>query len=115
MEYIEIDKDNIPESFYIDLADETFKLKFAYNETSDYFTVDLYQSNEDGEDIEMVMGEKLVLNKPLWSDISNLSLPAPQLVPIDLSNNEKRITWDNLGETVFLYINDEIEGEDDGE
>lgn len=114
MDYIEIDKENIPEMFYIDLADETFKLKFAYNDTGDFFTVDLYKPNETEEDEEMILGEKLVINKPLWSDISDLSLPAPNIVPMDLSGKENRITWDNLGVTVFLFIDDQGDDEDGG-
>lgn len=111
MEYIDINKDEIPESFDIDLADETFTLAFNYNEVGDFFTVDLYKPSEDGDDIPLVIGEKLVLNQPLWDDIVNPDLPAPTLVPKDLSSTADRITYENLGETVFLYIDDD--GDDD--
>lgn len=105
MDLIPVDKGNIPEYFTITLGTETFILSFAYNETSDFFTVSLLKPSELGENEEMIMGEKLVLNKPLWSDFTNLDLPAPQLIPLDLSGQENRITWDNFGVTVFLYIN----------
>lgn len=110
MQYIEINKPELPESFEIDLADETFRLSFAYNGTGDFFTVNLYKSLETGGDIELVMGEKLTLNKPLWSDFSGDDFPAPTIVPKDLSNTETRITYENMGEKVFLYIDDD--GED---
>ncbi|MGE7880155.1 phage baseplate plug family protein [Peribacillus muralis] len=113
MDYIPIDKENLPEMFDIDLADETFKLKFAYNETGDFFTVDLFRPTGEEEDEEMIIGEKMVLNKPLWSDITDLSLPAPQLVPMDLSGIETCLTWGNFEKTVFLYINDQADDEDD--
>jgi hypothetical protein len=106
MHIIPIDKANIPEYFSIDLANETFILSFAYNEVGDFFTVSLLKPNEAGEDTELIMGEKLTLNKPLWSDFTNMDLPAPQLIPLDLSGQENRITWENLNVTVFLYVND---------
>lgn len=112
MDYIDVEKDLIPETFYIDLADETFKFKFSYNETGDFFTIDLYLSDERGEDVEIIMGEKLTLNKPLWSDIGSILLPAPQLVPMDISGQETRITWENFGKTVFLYINDQADSDE---
>jgi hypothetical protein len=109
MNYIEINKKELPETFDVDLANETFTLAFSYNEIGDFFTVDLYKSNEEGIDVPIILGEKLVLNRPLWEDIINLELPAPTLIPMDLSNNENRITWDNLGEKVFLYLDDEVD------
>lgn len=105
MEIVPIAKDNIPEYFSIVLGVETFILSFAYNDVDDFFTVSLLQPNETGENTEMIMGEKLILNKPLWSDFTNLDLPGPQLVPMDLSGQEKRITWENFNKTVFLYVN----------
>lgn len=109
MEYIEINKEELPETFEIDLANETFTLSFSYNETGDFFTVDLYKPNSEGVLTPLVLGEKLTLNRPLWESITSLDLPAPTLIPMDLSNTEKRITWENFGETVFLYIDDEGE------
>lgn len=108
MEYIDFNKEELPESFDIDLADETFTLAFSYNETFDYFTVDLYKADEP-----LVLGEKLVLNQPLWADFTSFVLPAPTLIPQDVSGLENRITWDNLGETVFLFIDNEGDSDAD--
>lgn len=105
MEIIPIEKDNIPEYFSITLGTETFILSFAYNNVGDFFTVSLLRPSESGVDEEIIMGEKLVINKPLWSDFTNVGLPGPQLIPLDLSGNTKRITWENFGVTVFLYVN----------
>jgi hypothetical protein len=101
-DYIPIDKDNLPEQFEIDLADETFILEFNYNQTYGFFTVDLYDSNMN----PIVLGEKLVIYVPLWSGFSDHRLPAPTLVPMDESGKEDRITFENFGETVFLFIDD---------
>ena len=42
-EYIEIDKDEIPYSFEIELAGEVFEIEVNYNQTYDFFTVDLFK------------------------------------------------------------------------
>lgn len=107
-DYIPISKENLPERFEFDLAEETFTFEVFYNEVGDFFTVNLYDLNDN----PIVLGEKLVLNVPLWSDIVNSKLPAPSLIPLDESGKEDRISYDNFGETVFLYIDDV--GEDDG-
>ena len=103
MEYIPIDKENLPERFEFDLGAETFILEFRYNELFDHFTCNLFDMEEEA----LVLGEKLVLNKPMWSDLTNVDLPAPTIIPMDLAGNEDRVTFSNLGVSVFLYIDDE--------
>ena len=105
---MDINKDEIPEEFDMDLGNETFTLTFKYNTSFDFFTVDLKKATEvDSEPEELVMGEKLILNKPLFSDFTSFDFPAPTIIPMDLSGVEKRITFDNLNEKVFLYIDDD--------
>lgn len=103
---IPIDKMVLPERFDIDLADEPFTMQVNYNETGDFFTVDLYTTGENGEDVEFVMGEKLVLGRALWADVPRVDLPAPTLIPLDIGMKEKRVSYENFGESVFLYIAD---------
>lgn len=108
-DYIPINKNNLPEQFEIDLANETFIIEVNYNQTGDFFTVDLYDMNRE----PIVYGEKLVLNVPLWSDLTNYRLPAPSLVVLDESGQTKRITFDNFMVTTFIYIDDVALEEDD--
>lgn len=108
MQYIAVNKDEIPEEFDIDLGEETFTLTFKYNTSFDFFTVDLQKATEVDADPEiLVMGEKLILNKPLFSDFASFDFPAPTIIPMDLSGEETRITFENLNEKVFLYIDDD--------
>jgi hypothetical protein len=109
MEYIDVNKAELPERFEIDLANETFTLEFSYNESGDFFTVNLYRPDSFDQEVPLVLGEKLTLNQPLWNDFSSLDLPAPSIVPMDLAQKEGRITWDNFGISVFLYIADEAD------
>lgn len=106
--YIPFDKNTIPERFEIDLAAESFFLELNYNEIGDFFTLDLFDADEN----PLVLGEKLNLGIPLWSDIVNPSLPAPTLIPLDESGKETRITFDNFGETIFVYIDDVGDGDE---
>lgn len=113
-DYIPFDKEDIPQQFEFDLADDTFILRINYNQTDDSFSLDLYDQDMEA----IVLGEKLILNVPLWEDIVNEKLPAPSLIPMDESNTEKRVTYENFMQTVFLYIDDvsdDAEGEDDGD
>lgn len=101
-DYIPINKDSLPEQFEIDLANETFVMEVNYNQTQDFFTLDLYDMNRD----PIVLGEKLVLNAPLWGDLTDQRLPAPSLVVLDESGQTKRISFDNFMITTFIYIDD---------
>jgi hypothetical protein len=101
-DYIPIDKDNLPEIFEIDLANETFVLGINYNQSYDFFTVDLYDTNMN----PIVLGEKMIINVPLWSDLTDSRLPAPTLIPMDESGKADRITFENFMETTFLFIDD---------
>lgn len=99
-------KEELPERFEIDFYEETVVLQFDYNETGDFFTVHLYKIGYDGEDVPVVLGEKLVLGRPLWENIPRFDIPAPTLIPLDIGMEADRITHENMNESVFLYILD---------
>ncbi|MGC1137796.1 hypothetical protein V7E39_09560 [Bacillus sp. B38] len=105
-DYIPFDIEDIPQQFEFDLADDTFILRINYNQSDDSFSLDLYEQDMT----PIVLGEKLILNVPLWDDIVNENLPAPALIPLDESNSETRVTYKNFMETVFLYIDDVADG-----
>jgi len=111
---IPIDKETLPERFEIDLGDETFTMQVNYNETGDFFTLDLFEVGDSGELIDFIMGEKLVLGRALWADVPRVNIPAPTLIPLDIGMKAKRVSYENLGESVFLYIMDGS-GEDEDE
>lgn len=103
-EYIEIDKESIPYSFEIDLAGEIFDFEINYNESFDFFTVDLYKNGKT-----LVLGEKIVLNMPLFQNRVSIDLPKVQIIPKDRAGVAKRITYSNLNETVFLFVGESSE------
>lgn len=106
MEYIKIDKELIPYEFEIILKGETFKFEINYNNSHDFFTVDLYKNNEI-----IILGEKLVYGRPLFLPCLYKEVPKVYILPYDVSGNSDRITFENLNEEVFLYLVEDDEDE----
>lgn len=102
--YIDIDKSLIPYRFDIELAGELFTMEVNYNSRFSFFTVGI---EKDGE--ILVANEKLMLNKPLFSTFTDLRLPKVYIIPFDEEGVEDRITYDNLGKTVFLFVGENYE------
>lgn len=97
---LEINKELIPYESSILLAGELFGLQFNYNATAELFTVDLYK---DGELI--CAGEPIIYGVPLWQDVYKAeTFPALTIIPKDPSGESNAVTFDNLGRTVLLII-----------
>lgn len=107
MEYIEIEKEQIPYRFEIDLSGAVFAFEVNYNSEYDFFTVDV---ELDGE--VLITGNKLVYGVPLFSYSSDERLPQVEIIPFDEAGITQEVTWATLGEMVFLYVFEK--GEDDG-
>lgn len=106
-EVLEIHKDLLPYECDILLAGELFTLQFNHNATADLFTVDLYREGE-----LICAGEPIVYGVPLWQDVHKAAtFPAPDIIPIDPSGESNAVTYDNLGTTVLLIVDDG--GDDD--
>lgn len=102
---LEIKKDLLPYRCSILLAGEQFELLFRYNSTAQLFTVDLYR---DGELI--CAGEPIVYGLPLWRDVYKAeTFPAVDIIPLDPSGESNAVTFDNLGETVLLIVDNDGE------
>lgn len=104
-----ITKELIPYEFNILLAEELFTIEVSYNEKHDFFTVRL---SKDGEVI--CEGEPIVYGMPLFKDMYIAGkYPAIDIVPLDESGNQNTVTFENLGETVFLTIDNAGDEEDE--
>lgn len=99
MQYIEIDKASIPYRFEIVLAEVVWQFEVRYNQEHDFFSVDLLKDDE-----LIVAGEKIVYGRPLFSTFVAINKPAIDIIPLDLAGNATRAGWDELNETVFLYL-----------
>ena len=97
---LQIKKELLPYRCSILLAGELFDLKFDYNATAQLFTVDLYR-----EGVLICAGEPIIYGVPLWRDVyKSDSFPALNIIPKDPSGEASAVTFDNLGETVMLIV-----------
>lgn len=104
MEYIDIEKEQIPYRFDIELVGVVFTFEVHYNADFDYFTVDLEKNGE-----VLATGEKLIYGLPLFIDIMDNRFPKVPIVPYDESEKSTAVTWATLGESVFLFVIEEDE------
>ncbi|MFC6202570.1 phage baseplate plug protein [Lactiplantibacillus nangangensis] len=101
-DYIPVDVDDLPEQFELDIDDVTYVFGMNYNEVGGFYTVDLYDEDEN----PIVLGEKMVLNHRLWANLVDRRLPMRDIVPMDESGKASDVNPDTLGKTVFLYLDD---------
>ena len=100
MRLIPIFKEHVPYEVQYWLGSATYKLVFQYNYYGDYFTVDLYRNADP-----LVIGEKVLFGKALFSTYTaDPRLPEVKIVPADLSLTAKRAGWDEVSESVYLYM-----------
>lgn len=102
----EFDYSKVPFIFDAMFGNQNVSIGLNYNETGDFFTVDLY----DSEFNPVIMGEKLVYGKRLWRQSVNPLVPCVDLMPLDESGQTNQITKDNFGHTVFLYQDTVLDG-----
>lgn len=101
-DYIPVDVDDLPEQFELDIDDVTYVFGINYNEVGGFYTVDLYDEDEN----PIVLGEKMVLNHRLWANLVDRRLPMRDIVPMDESGKATDVNPKTLGQTVFLYLDD---------
>lgn len=102
-EYIELEKELIPYRFEIELGAELFEMEIHYNLVHDFFTIDLFKDDE-----VLIYGEKVTYGVPLFADVYDSRFPAPTIIPMDESGQEQRVTFENLNETVFLRLVNDV-------
>lgn len=94
-----INKELIPYNFSVVLGSEMFEIDVDYNETADLFTLTLYK------DDVLIATEPIIYNVPLFNDIYMVGrYPILTIIPLDESNQETAVTWDNFDTTVFLCV-----------
>ena len=97
--------DQLPMMFDTSFGNYHCSLQINYNEVGDFYTVDLY----DIEGKPIILGEKLVYGKRLWSDYTDYRLPSIDLVPMDESGLTRVVNRETFGKTVFLYIDSVVD------
>lgn len=100
LENIPIDTGKVPYTFSIKLEDLTYKLTIKYNEVAGFFTVDLSTIT----DKQLCFGDPVRYGRPLFGPIEDERFPLPVIIPTCPGGGESEVTWDNLGDTVNLYL-----------
>jgi len=99
MNYIPVFKDVLPFVYSIKIAGETFVFTFNYNESGDFFTVDLFRGDEI-----LCYGEKIVYGKPLISAFADERFPKAAIVPLDFAGIRDKVGFEEMESDVFLYV-----------
>ncbi len=94
-----IDKSLIPYSFEMELGGYMYMLVVKYNSFCDLFTVTVYKDNT------LICTEPIMYAQRLFHDVYITDkYPAIDIVPLDESGKENKVTWENFNKTVFLTI-----------
>lgn len=99
LRYIDVDKEAVPYKFDMRLSNATYTLEINYNAEHDFFTMDLHKG-----EIVLVLGEKIVYGSPLFKTVRNNNFPDEIIIPLDISGKATEATYENLNDTVLLYI-----------
>lgn len=100
----DFDYNDIPLVFETAFGNADVFIGLNYNDVGEFFTVDLF----DAQYNPIILGEKLVYGKRLWRRSVDPRVPMVDLIPMDESGKETKITAINFGVTVFLYVDAEI-------
>lgn len=102
MLFLPVDKNQIPVTMNVFVEDVQYTFTFNYNATYDFFTIDLASAIEPIQN-EIIIGEKLILQKPLFTT-RDIPFKNTLFIPMDISRLQPRITWDNFGNDVLIYV-----------
>src|SRR5690625_5211456 len=95
-----IQKELIPYRFEYEHNGFIFTFEVHYNAEQGFYTTDLYRNDE-----VIIYGEKIVYGQQLFKSLNDETLP--RLIPLDPSEKENKVTYNNLSETVFLQVIDD--------
>lgn len=104
--YIDVDTDKIPYTFSVRLEDKTFSFTVKYNQEGGFFTIDLTSSS--GE--VLAYGDIVRYGRPLFGSIEDERFPLPVIIPKCVNGeNISKVTWENFGNQVKLYLHERTE------
>lgn len=103
VEYIPVDADKVPYSFQIKLGDRTFVFTIKYNEQAEIFTVDLQIAATQET---LCYGDPILYGRQMFNTVEDERYPQPVIIPYCLYGDTDRVTRENLGKTVQLYLHE---------
>jgi len=98
VKFLPVDKTQIPVKMLVVVEGEQYEFTFNYNSLYDFFTVSLSKNGK-----QIIEGEKININKPLFTTTTN-PFKETFFIPMDLSNKETSVSYENFGDMVFLWV-----------
>lgn len=98
-DYIDIDIDDLPDIFDINIVDEEYVMRVDYNRFADFYTITI---QKDGE--TLVEQEPLILGQLVAIDIPDPRLPRVDIRVMDETGQATDAGRGNFGESVRLYF-----------
>ena len=96
---ITINKSLVPYSFNIVLGKEEFNFRVDYNNTGDFFTIELKKNG-----VTLCSGEPIIYGRKLFKDVRTPEFPIVDIIPFDLTKEYNTVTYKNLCEGVSLVL-----------
>lgn len=97
--YIDVDVNDLPDIFDINIVDEEYVIRVDYNSFADYYTITI---QKDGE--TLLEQEPLILGQLVGIDIPDPRLPRVDIRVMDETNKARDAGKGNFGENVKLYF-----------
>ena len=98
-DYIDINVDDLPDIFDINIVDEEYVMRVDYNRFADFYTITI---QKDGE--TLVEQEPLILGQLVGIDIPDPRLPRVDIRVMDETGQATDAGRGNFGESVRLYF-----------
>ena len=98
-DYIDIDVDDLPDIFDINIVDEEYVMRVDYNRFADFYTITI---QKDGE--TLVEQEPLILGQLVGIDIPDPRLPRVDIRVMDETGQATDAGRGSFGESVRLYF-----------
>jgi hypothetical protein len=107
------DPDERPASYdyTVDLNGTEYRIKLFYRERQDRWYLDLL----DADDVPILMGRILVIERPLLAQYVSDSSPAGELVLVDTAASDVECGFEDLGARCFLMFGTPDEFSEDEE
>lgn len=110
MIYLDIDKTQIPCTLQVVLPTKErtlnpmrlYDIEIRHNLQHDFFVVDISRNDE-----KLVLGQKLVLNRPAFASYNDVRLPSVDIVPRNRPGQKGDVAYANWGDTVLLALEGE--------
>lgn len=95
---LKFDKKKLPVDFSLNIDGVKYNFTLRYNKARDSLYLDLWL------DEDTVISEKITYGMPLFTSLTDYRKPNATFMAYDISNDTEKVTYQNLNDSVFLYV-----------